>query len=325
MTEKAVRSRNRIVWLIVAVALAVPAALVTAAAVALVWASSTVEQLGEPTPEPIARTVTLPSRGPAAVAGDAGGPPAHLDIDLADGIFAVRPGPPGSEVRVEGTYASKYYTLIHDRPPSGTPPGRTVTVRLERARSLLVQLMAHAMERAPSTPNELTVTIPRDTPLSVDLTSRAGESRVDLGGLSLTHLTVDLAMGDHRLDFSEPLAVAPRQVRLDGGMGEIRFERLGNTRAGELQASGHMGSVTVDLGGAWPADAVADVTLNNLMGELRLRAPAGLRLVGGAEGSSILDADGPAPGPGGADPGAGTPALRLRISTTMGETRLTRY
>ena len=322
MTQKAVRSRNRIVWLIVAVVLAVPGALATAAAVALVWASSTVERLGEPTPEPIAQTVPLPSRGRAGVAGNAVSA-THLDIDLEDGVFEVRPGPPGSDVRVDGTYARTYYNLIHDQTASGSPLGRTVTVRLARARSLLVQLVAHAMERAPSTPNELTVTIPKDTLLSVDLTIRAGESRVDLGGLSLVDLTVDLSMGEHRLDFSEPLAVAPRQVRLDGGMGEIRFEHLGNTRAGELEVSGHMGSVTVDLGGSWPVDRMADVTLNNLMGELRLEAPAGLRLVGAAEGSPVPDADGPPTGPGAADPAA--PALRLRTSNTMGETRLTRY
>ena len=323
MTREAARSRNRIVWLIAAVALAVPAALVTAAAVALVWASSTVERLGEPISQPIARTVALPGRSRAGGGGDAAGPATHLDIDLEDGVFEVRSGPPGSDVRVEGTYSGKYYNLIHDHAPSGTSPGRTVTVRLERARSLLVQLMAHAMERTPSTPNELTVHIPRDTPLSVDLTIRAGESRVDLGGLSLTDLTVDLSMGEHRLDFSEPLIVAPRQVRLDGGMGEIRFERLGNARAGELHASGHMGSMTVDLGGAWPADTVANVTLHNLMGEMRLRAPAGLRLVDAAEGSPVPVDDGFASGPGDAEPGG--PALRLHTSSTMGETRLTRY
>ena len=123
MTEKAVRSRNRIVWLIVALALAVPAALVTAAAVALVWASSTVERLGEPIPEPIAGTVTLPGRDEAGAAGGAEGSPAHLDIDLEDGVFEVRPGPTGSEVRVEGTYASKYYNLIQDHTASGSQTG----------------------------------------------------------------------------------------------------------------------------------------------------------------------------------------------------------
>ena len=321
MTPKSARRRNRIVWFVVAAALAVPSALATVAAVALVWASSTVERLGEPTPEPVARSITLPGRD--GVGGDDAGASAHLDIHLEDGVFEVRPGPPGSDIRVDGTYASKYYDLVHDHTPAARPTGRVVTVRLARARSLLVQLVAHAMERAPSTPNELTVTIPRDTPFSVNLTIRAGESRVDLGGLSLTDLAVDLAMGEHRLDVSEPLAVAPRSVRLDGGMGEIRFERLGNTRATELQASGHMGSVTVDLGGAWPAGAMADVTINNLMGELRLEAPAGLRLVGAAPDSPVPDADGSAADRRGADPGA--PALRLRISNTMGETRLTRY
>ena len=319
MTQKAVRSRNRIVWLVVALALAVPAALVTAAAVALVWASSTVERLGEPIPEPIAQTVTLPNHG-ADVDADS---PAHLDIDLEDGVFEVRPGPPGSDVRVEGTYARTYYNLVHERVASPGSGGDAITVRLERARSLLTQLVAYAMDRVPSTPNDLTVSIPRGAPFSIDLTIRAGESRVDLGGLSLTDVTVDLAMGEHRLDFSEPLAVAPREVRLDGGMGEIRFERLGNARATELRASGHMGSVTVDLGGSWPAGVEANVTLDNLMGELRLEAPAGLRLVGAPEDSPASGADGSASGANGAEPDA--PALHLLISTTMGETRLTRY
>lgn len=321
MTTKSARGRNRIVWFIVAAALAVPSALATVAAVALVWASSTVERLGEPSPEPVARSIALP--GPDGVAGDDAGASAHLAIHLEDGVFEVRPGPPGSEVRVDGTYASKYYDLVHAHTPAAGSTGRVVTVRLSRARSLLVQLVAHAMERAPSTPNDLTVTIPRDTPFSVNLTIRAGESRVDLGGLSLTDLAVDLAMGEHRLDLSEPLAVAPRRVRLDGGMGEIRFERLGNTRAAELQASGHMGSVTVDLGGAWPAGAMTDVTVNNLMGELRLEAPSGLRLVGFGSDSPVPGVDGPAGDGRAVDPGL--PALRLRVSNTMGETRLSRY
>ena len=320
MTPKSARGRNRILWFIVAAVLAVPSALATVAAVALVWASSTVERLGEPSPEPVARSITLPGRD--GVAGDDAGASAHLDIHLEDGVFEVRPGPPGSDVRVDGTYASKYYDLVHDHAPAAGPTGRVVTVRLARARSLLVQLVAHAMERAP-TPNDLTVTIPRDTPFSVNLTIRAGESRVDLGGLSLTDLAVDLAMGEHRLDLSEPLAVAPRRVRLDGGMGEIRFERLGNTRAPELHASGHMGSVTVDLGGAWPAGTMADVTVNNLMGELLLEAPSGLRLVGYAPDSPDSGVDGPAGDGREADPGL--PALRLRVSNTMGETRLSRY
>ena len=195
MTQRAARSRNKIVWLVVAVFVAVPGALLTAAAVALVWASSTVERLGEPTPAPIAQTVRVPGRGQTGVAGDAASPPAYLDIDLEDGVFEVRPGPPGREVRVEGTYARGYYNLTHEHTPSAGRRGPTITVRLARARSFLIQLMALAMERAPSTPNDLTVTIPRDTLFSVDLTIRAGDSQVDLGGLSLSALVVDLAMG----------------------------------------------------------------------------------------------------------------------------------
>ena len=326
MRQQGTRSRNRILLFIVALAVLIPLVLATAAAVGFVWAASTVERLGEPTPEPVTRTVALPSRGPAGVAIEATDPPVRLDIDLEDGVFVIRPGPPGSDVRVDGTYATAYYNLSHEYEPAADGDGRTVRIRLHRSRSFLIQLVAHAMNRTSSTPNDLTVTIPRGVPLAVDLTVRAGESRIDLGGLSLTDLVVDLAMGDHRLEFSEPVGLAPRRLRLDGGMGEIRFERLGNARATDVEASGHMGSVTVDLGGAWTPDAVANITLNNLMGELRLRAPAELRLVGGTEETPIAEVEGLAgAGEGSGDAVAGGPVLRLRVSTTMGETRLTRY
>ena len=322
MTQKAVRGRNRIVLVIVAAVVAIPAVLLTAAAIGFTWAASAVERLGEPVAEPVVRTVALAGPGRPGDPPAAPTPPARLAIDLEDGIFKVRPGPPGGGVRVEGTYAPAYYELTHRREPAAGGGGRAVTVRLERSRSLLVQLVAHATHRTSSTPNDLTVTIPRDVPLAVALTIRAGESRIDLGGLSLTDLAVDLAMGDHRLDFSEPAAVALRRMRLDGGMGEIRFDRLGNARAAEVEASGHMGSVTVDLGGAWPARAVADVTLNNLMGELRLRVPTAVRLLGAGD-PAIAGGGGRAAGPGAPDGDA--PVVRLQTSSTMGELRLTRY
>lgn len=322
MTRNAVRGRSTIVWLLVGGAIAVPGALLSAAAVAWVWASSTVERIGPPTAERIARTVPA-RRSLRDGVPDPQGAPAHLDIDLEDGVFEVRPGPPGSDVRIDGAYARGYYHLVHERVASTAERGDLITVRLQRARSLLIQLVAHAMDRFPSAPNDLTVSIPRGAPLSVDLTIRAGESRVDLGGLSLTDLVVDLAMGEHRLDFSEPLAVAPHRVRLAGGMGEIRFERLGNARAVELEAAGHMGSVLVDLGGSWPVGTVADLTLKNLMGELRLEAPDALRIVHVAEGAPDAEGGGPASTSGDRDPDA--PTLRLHVSNTMGETRVTRY
>lgn len=70
-----------------------------------------------------------------------------------------------------------------------------------------------------------------------------------------------------------------------------------------------MGNLTADLGGAWPPGAAADLTFTQSMGELTLRVPTDVRLE--------TDAEQPK------DPKA--PTLRLRVSTSMGNSRVIRY
>src|SRR5687767_14654826 len=91
--------------------------------IAVVWARSTVAQYGDPTPTRVERIVPL--RGPAVEAPGATGAPAattradaplRLEIDLEEGLFIIRPGPPAGQVQVEGTYAEGLYELTeqHD-------------------------------------------------------------------------------------------------------------------------------------------------------------------------------------------------------------------
>ena len=151
---------------------------------------------------------------------------------------------------------------------------------------------------------------------------RAGESRTDLGGLTLTELDAELVMGEHRLDFSEPLAGSPSRVHVEGGMGEIRVERLGNAKALEI-VSGRMGSLIADLGGDWSTGAVADLTVDNAMGELRIDVPDTVRVAPDSDSSAVLGESGRIlPG---ADASGAAPHVRLHLSTTMGETRVRRY
>ena len=49
-----------------------------------------------------------------------------------------------------------------------------------------------------------------------------------------------------------------------------------------------MGSLTVDLGGDWPGDDVADLTIDNSMGELRLQVPDTVRIASDSDVSNLL-------------------------------------
>ncbi len=315
---------KKIVLVVAAAGVAMVLMLAAAAVAGFVWATSTVERLGEPTPEPVTRTIAVPGAAAEAVAG-ATGEPLRLDVDLQDGAFEVLPGPAGAGVRVEGTYARGYYELIEEHTPAGDPGGPAAVIHLRPTQSFWVRLAAQAVDGHRGAPNSLTVTIPQQVPIALTLRLSTGESRTDLGGLHLTDLQAELSMGEHRLDFSRPLAGRPSRVRVDGGMGEVRLERLGNAGPRDLEVSGRMGSLTIDLHGDWPRDAVADLTVSNTMSELRLVVPDTVRIAPDANAAAILGetdrirtrtADGA---------NGGAPLLRLHLSNTMGETRVRRY
>ena len=297
-------------------------ALVGLTAVGFVWATSTVEELGEPVAERVVRTSATQAAGTAAAGVAVPDQPLRVDIELEEGEFEVRPGPPGSGVQVDGTYVKAYYELIEEHTPAGEPGGPATRIRLRPAHPWFVRLIGGGFG-GDHAHNALTVTIPPGVPIALTLRLRAGESRTDLGGLTLTELDAELVMGEHRLDFSEPLAGSPSRVHVEGGMGEIRVERLGNARALEIEISGRMGSLTADLGGDWSTDAVADLTVDNAMGELRIDVPDTVRVAPDSNSSAVLGESGRIlPG---TDASGAAPHVRLHLSSTMGETRVRRY
>ena len=314
---------KKIVLAVIGVAAAMVLLLVATAAVGLVWATSTAERLGEPTPEPVASTVAIRDAGVQAASAASAEQPLRVEIELEEGEFEVRPGPPGAGVQVDGAYAKAYYELVEAHTPAGEPGGPATVIRLRPAHSFLVRLIGSALGVHGGARNELVVTIPRDVPIALDLKLRTGESRTDLGGLNLTDLDAELSMGEHRLDFSEPLAGRPQRIRVAGGMGEIRLENFGNAGPRELDVEGRMGSLIVDLGGDWPAGAVAEVSLDGAMGEFRVNVPTNVRIAPDSNASNVLGVTSQPPA--GNDVGAEAPLVRLHLTNTMGETRVRRY
>ncbi len=300
------------------------ALLLTVGAAGLVWATATANRIGEAAPEPISRIIAVVDQS-AAGRDRVGGADetARLEIELEEGTFEIRPGPAGTEVTVEGAYAKGYYELTEERTPASDRGGPRTLIQLRPSRGFLVRLVGGAMSGA-SELNDLTVTIPRDLPIALTLRLRAGESRIDLGGLNLTDLEADLSMGSHRLDFSEPLARELRQVRVDGRMGEIRLEHLGNAKALKVEAASRMGSFSADLGGDWGHGTVPELSFSTMMGELRLDIPSSVRVAADSQSLAMLgessqfhrsdESSDPA-----------SPTVRLNVSTTMGETRVSRY
>ena len=107
-------------------------------------------------------------------------------------------------------------------------------------------------------------------------------------------------------------------------MGDVHLEHLGNARALEFRTSSRMGNFNVDLGGDWPAETVSELVFDHSMGELRLNVPEAVAIAADSESLARFGDTGSLEAVKGADdPEA--PLIRLKVSTTMGETRVRRY
>jgi hypothetical protein len=169
----------------------------------------------------------------------------------------------------------------------------------------------------------LTLLIPAGVPIDLSLNVSMGESRIDLGGLTLSDLGLDLSMGNHEVDFRQPVVDGIIRLRLNARMGNVKVENLGNARAKSVDASGSMGNLTADLGGEWKPGSEAELSFSQSMGEVRVTVPTTVRLQ-----ADVRDSDGdrhtvPSDDAETKDPKA--PVLKVRVTSSMGEARITRY
>ncbi|HEX2190305.1 MAG TPA: toast rack family protein [Longimicrobiaceae bacterium] len=119
----------------------------------------------------------------------------------------------------------------------------------------------------------------RDVPLDLELEFGAGESDIDLGGLSLQRLRLATGASDTRVSFRSPNRIRAETVKMEAGAASFEATGLGNARAARYEFDGGVGEATLDFTGAWDRNASAKVSLG--IGALKLRFPRdlGVRIV----------------------------------------------
>lgn len=122
----------------------------------------------------------------------------------------------------------------------------------------------------------LRLVVPRGTPIEVSGSLGIGKSVLELGGLHVVGVDLDVGWGDHELRFSEPTPVPVRRIRIDGSMGKTILSGLGNASAAEVELRQRLGDVRVGLDGAWRQDA--RVLVRHGMGQCVIHAPDDLRV-----------------------------------------------
>jgi|SRR5688572_3150299 len=306
------------------------ALLVVGFAIAVFYAKSTLANLGDTTPTQVERSVAIQAQAPTAEAplpgtkpsGATANEPMQLFVELQEGNFDIKPGEPNGRVQVEGRFSEALYELTQQTETQNGRPRTTIRFR-SKAPAWARMLAGIGNGNGNGDRPELTLLIPPGVPIDLSLNVSMAESRIDLGGLTLSDLGLDLSMGNHEVDFRQPVVDGITNLRLNTRMGRVSVENLGNARAKSVDASGSMGNLTADLGGDWKPGSEAELSFTYSMGEVRVRVPKTVRLE-----ADVRDSEGKAQNVGSdadetKDPKA--PVIKVRVSTSMGESRVTRY
>lgn len=309
------------------------ALLVVGFGIAVFYAKSRLADLGDTTPTRVERTIAIqatpaeaplptaeaPPRGAKPEATAATGP-MQLSVELQEGTFTIKPGEPNGRVQVEGRFSEALYELTQRTETENGKP-RT-TIRFRSKAPAWARFLAGIGNNDDNRP-ELTLLIPPAVPIDLSLNVSMGESKIDLGGLTLSELGLDLSMGNHEVNFRQPVVDGVKNLRLSASMGNVTVENLGNARAKSVDASGSMGNLTANLDGAWQPGSESELSFSQSMGEVRVNVPTKVKLHADVRDSEGKTRSVPADEDETKDPKA--PVVKVRVSASMGEARVTRH
>lgn len=233
-----------------------------------------------------------------------------LDVSLAN--FKIIPTPPGTPVRLDAHYNSGSYKLEETFASSGELGW---TYRLTFGKRSMFQFFHIDPD------NRLELYLPEGTPIVLEGQLGGGKSQLELGGLWIESVDLEIGIGDHSIDFAKPLAVPMTRFEIDGSIGKLYVRRLGNASPATARVSQRIGELYVDLRGSWQADS--EVIVNSNIGDCRVQLPPngiGLELL---RASIRLGESDTRKARRRAEVPAGAPVVRLRVSHSLGELRLT--
>lgn len=164
------------------------------------------------------------------------------------------------------------------------------------------------------------------TELDLDATVGAADATLELGGLRLAELRIRTDATRATVRFSRPNPGACSRAEFRSGAAELEVVHLGDAGCRAVRVEGGVGTVMLDLAGAWPAEAELDISVT--LGSVRLRVPRdlGVRLTLERFAASFQPAGFTREGGAWITEGYATAArkLELRVAATVGGVQVER-
>ena len=142
-----------------------------------------------------------------------------------------------------------------------------------------------------NTRNEWKLELSPEIPLEMNLDIGAGSGELDLTGLQLTKLDLEMGAGNFDVRFDKPNEVKMSDFSLDTEAAKLEVWGIGNAGPEQVTVNSGVGDITLDFTGRWPNSANVEITTG--VGSVTLRLPDDVGVWVEAEGGlTNIESDG---------------------------------
>ena len=187
----------------------------------------------QPGPE-VKESITVPDNGSEKM---------RLTLSFGAGTLKVSPG--AGEKLVDGTAVYNFEQLK----PEIVKDGNNVEIKNENFKNLV---------NPKDIVNEWDLKL-GESPIDLTINAGAYNGTYELGGLSLTNLTVKDGAADVDLSFSEPNRVEMSVLRYETGASNVKLAGLANANFSTLMFNGGAGSYTLDFSGKLTREGIVKI------------------------------------------------------------------
>ncbi len=119
--------------------------------------------------------------------------------------------------------------------------------------------------------NELRLNLSDKIPINMDLELGVIKGTLNLSGLKISKLNTEIGVSQANIVFEDPSPVSMESCKIQGGVGRLHIEKLGNANFKNFKFEGGIGSYELDLSGSLKENSTVNIEMG--MGKVTLFLP----------------------------------------------------
>ena len=193
---------------------------------------------------------------------------AFVEIDFGIGDLLIAQGNPDKLAFVKGSYDPRYFDYKFDYK------------KKHKSGDLYfdVSTLKGKWSDLNGVDNEWSLEFTSKIPLDLAMDIGAAKCDLNLGGLMISRLDLEIGAADCKISFDEPNKCDLKKLLIDAGASSVYIDKLGNARFELLDFDGSVGSYDIDFSGEFDFDAEADISVGLGSIDIVIPSDVGVRL-----------------------------------------------